>query len=101
MKKRKNENGMIEVEIDAHFDPLHIQKSVNCQIIDNVVADVNTAFLKRIVNEKALDLKTYVGSNSSQYEWNFLMYCNWRELPEGRTKEVFGALWKFFFCVTS
>jgi hypothetical protein len=34
------------------FDPLHIQKSVNCQIIDNVVADVNTALFKGIVNER-------------------------------------------------
>jgi hypothetical protein len=24
------------------------------------------------------------------------MFCNWRELPEGRTREIFGALWKFF-----
>jgi hypothetical protein len=43
-----------EVEIDVLFD----------QIIDNVVADVNTALLKVIKDEKSLDRRTYVGSNS-------------------------------------
>jgi hypothetical protein len=35
-------------------------------------------------------------ANSWQYERYLLMYCNCRELPEGRTKEVFGALWTCF-----
>jgi hypothetical protein len=46
MNKMTNEDGIIkvdEVEIDVLFDPFHIQKSIGVQIIDNLVAGVDTA----------------------------------------------------------